>query len=48
MLNNQISIQYDQRKIPFTVIITDINENQVHIENGKLCQIFYQDLYRIL
>ena len=30
MLNNQLSIQYD----PFTVIITDIDENQVHIKNG--------------
>ena len=39
MLNNQLSIQYDQRKIPFTVIITDIDENQVHIEIGLLCQI---------
>ena len=29
------TIQYDQRKITFTVIITDmIDENQVHIENG--------------
>ena len=28
MLNDQLSIQYDQRKIPFTVIITDIDENQ--------------------
>ena len=34
MLNYQLSIQYYQRKIPFTVIITDIDENQVHIENG--------------
>ena len=34
MLNSQLSIQYDQRKIPFTVIITDIDENQVLIENG--------------
>ena len=34
MLNNQESIQYDQRKIPFTVIITDIDGNQVYIENG--------------
>ena len=33
MLNNQLSIQYDQRKIQFTVIITEIDENQVHIEN---------------
>ena len=34
MLNNQLSIQYDQRKIPFTVIIKDIDENQVNVENG--------------
>ena len=34
MLNNQLYIQYDQRKIPFTVSITDIDKNQVHIENG--------------
>ena len=35
MFNNQLSIQYDQRTIPFTVMIyiTDIDENQFHIEN---------------
>ena len=33
MLNNQLSIQYDQRKIPLTVIIINIDEKQVHIGN---------------
>ena len=34
LIDNQLSNQYDQKKILFTVIITDIDENQVHVENG--------------
>ena len=30
----QLSIQYDQKKILSTAIITDIDEIQFHIENG--------------
>ena len=39
MLSNQLSIQYDKMTILFTVIITDIDENQVNTKKGWLCQI---------
>ena len=32
MLNNQLSIQYDQRKIPLTVIITDIVDYIMYVK----------------
>ena len=50
-LSNQLSIQYDKMTILFTVIITDIDENQVNTKKRVAMSNFnrfYQDLYRIL